>query len=631
MPFDWRAMPYTSNHELNVDYFMQKIKEIFEEWSREYDAMTRLEQSLSDEIKNQVSEYVTAHPELLVTVPDHGVSRIKITDELLMETENDYVTPEMFGAVGDGETDDSEAWQTAIDTGKPVKALSKNYYIGTTLTTDKNINIDFNFCNIEFGDAAVLLAENEASATITGNNYNALDATYRLVNEYSNYSGFADFVGTNSYTDDVDNPKYLCGSVVHFSNGLLDTILPFNVTSPTITLYPEKRAFLKNIGNITGDGSDYRRGFQIKHYYNGKIENAISEENCYSMIDLYRCYNIQLINLSIRCVYYSASTHAYPIIINESSRFTFRNCFLKNRYWHALTTGGNTLSGIICLYNTVQDCTLVSDQHIAYEEHFNTFGTYIDNCIINSCGLCVGCRITNSQISGSEDDENCTLDLYASPLPGMSGYTVENVTFNCSSRNNEKIRLRLRTFNNNSNQYIDNVSIRGLRSVNTASLMYLFQVITASVTVGNIEIDGVNNFNLRFVPTDGSTYVLTNNNIIINNMLSGTIYGTITNLFVCDSRFYAVRCTATHLHMVNSKIESVTDCTGTTLMLDNIETLTTQQYKDIVNAFSRINCTNLRYQDGSVRGSYQFAKNISTAKYLFELAADGTLTPISTT
>lgn len=43
-----------------------------------------------------------------------------------------YVTPEMYGAVGDGITDDVTAIQTAIDTNKPV-LFRNNYYISTPL------------------------------------------------------------------------------------------------------------------------------------------------------------------------------------------------------------------------------------------------------------------------------------------------------------------------------------------------------------------------------------------------------------------------------------------------------------------------------------------------------------------
>lgn len=45
-----------------------------------------------------------------------------------------YVTPEMFGAVGDGSTDDSDAIQKALDSGKPVIFSLKAYMVKKQLT-----------------------------------------------------------------------------------------------------------------------------------------------------------------------------------------------------------------------------------------------------------------------------------------------------------------------------------------------------------------------------------------------------------------------------------------------------------------------------------------------------------------
>lgn len=59
--------------------------------------------------------------------------------------ENVYVTPEDFGAVGDGTTDDSSAFNACIakanETGKYVLLSSKTYLIGNTLMDNSDINI----------------------------------------------------------------------------------------------------------------------------------------------------------------------------------------------------------------------------------------------------------------------------------------------------------------------------------------------------------------------------------------------------------------------------------------------------------------------------------------------------------
>lgn len=58
-----------------------------------------------------------------------------------------YVTPEMFGAVGDGVADDTNAFRQAIETEKPIICeTGKDYYFASEIVTDKTrINIDGNY------------------------------------------------------------------------------------------------------------------------------------------------------------------------------------------------------------------------------------------------------------------------------------------------------------------------------------------------------------------------------------------------------------------------------------------------------------------------------------------------------
>ena len=60
-----------------------------------------------------VSDWLDVHPEVTTTVQDGVITEPKIYADFLPYIKNEYVTPEMFGAVGDGATDDTQAFQNA--------------------------------------------------------------------------------------------------------------------------------------------------------------------------------------------------------------------------------------------------------------------------------------------------------------------------------------------------------------------------------------------------------------------------------------------------------------------------------------------------------------------------------------
>lgn len=80
-----------------------------------------------------VATWLNAHPEATTTVQDGSLTESKFSDALKLKTINGYVTPEMFGAKGDGVTDDSSALQAAIDSGEPVYLPAGTYNVATPL------------------------------------------------------------------------------------------------------------------------------------------------------------------------------------------------------------------------------------------------------------------------------------------------------------------------------------------------------------------------------------------------------------------------------------------------------------------------------------------------------------------
>lgn len=118
-----------------------------------------------EDVSGAVDSWLDEHPEATTTVQDDSLTTAKYKDgsvtedklapasvvegkvnvNFLKEIKNAYVTPEMFGAVGDGTTDDTAAIKSAISSGKQVY-LAKVYKITETIVLPSNIRL--------FGDSA---------------------------------------------------------------------------------------------------------------------------------------------------------------------------------------------------------------------------------------------------------------------------------------------------------------------------------------------------------------------------------------------------------------------------------------------------------------------------------------------
>lgn len=72
--------------------------------------------NLKDEvIEEDIHNWLNEHPEATTTVQDKSIETSKFTDNAKLYVMKDYVTPEMFGAVGDGSKNASPSINAAID------------------------------------------------------------------------------------------------------------------------------------------------------------------------------------------------------------------------------------------------------------------------------------------------------------------------------------------------------------------------------------------------------------------------------------------------------------------------------------------------------------------------------------
>lgn len=140
-PFGYgNKYPYTDFHELNADWIIGKIHQL------ENKVL-----SFSDKIKEYVFSWLDEHPEATTTVQDGSLTFEKFANNTLL-----WVTPEMFGAAGDGVTDDTTAVQTALDNGNVI--LNGSYLISSDLDLKNKIlgyngTIILSSCQIIYSDS----------------------------------------------------------------------------------------------------------------------------------------------------------------------------------------------------------------------------------------------------------------------------------------------------------------------------------------------------------------------------------------------------------------------------------------------------------------------------------------------
>ena len=166
-------------------------------------------------------------------VENHVIARAIARLEAGYRAVSDIVTPQMFGAVGDGETDDTESIQAAIDIGKSIRIPRGAYKVTSDIVIDAN-DVDI------VGDGAVLLM-NGHNVVVGGGSAEELRSNFSIsgvelsygslkVKRLNNFSvdncyvhnATHGIVGSHCYNGDITNSKFAdCEYGVMFDKDIL--------------------------------------------------------------------------------------------------------------------------------------------------------------------------------------------------------------------------------------------------------------------------------------------------------------------------------------------------------------------------------------------------------------------------
>lgn len=273
--------------------------------------------------------------------------------------ENVYVTPEEFGAVGDGVTDDSSAFNACIakanETGKYVLLSNKTYLIGNTLTNISNTNIIGINATIILGNNTFTKQINNcvfSNITFSRAEISDLPLTENFYSSQFKYCNFVDINYLfNNISPRINTLEHLLLDECNLQNTqLINVTNQFNGVVYSIN----KTLFYYN--------EDYKqRTTIIAGYIGGKFifnNCTFSKFDPNGIIELFGSLdNFEFNNCYIH-TYDNANTFLLPNISSvEKQQITFNNCDISNNNKYLVdvyTTNSTVLPTVNIKYSTLK-------------------------------------------------------------------------------------------------------------------------------------------------------------------------------------------------------------------------------------------------------------------------------------
>lgn len=293
--------------------------------------------------------------------------------------ENVYVTPEEFGAVGDGVTDDSTAFNACIakanETSKYVLLSNKIYLIGNKLNKMANINI--------IGINASIKVNNNMLTSTTDNCffkgitfYREIDSTEKLIeNFYSSCFKSCYFKNIWFLFNDVKPKENNFTHVLFEDSYLLNTGITYNAKD-----IKEVNYIINNTHFIL-DNTAKLGSFIIY----GSMGNKLIFNNCALIKNNTDNFN-SIISTNSNLLFNNCEIqNDYTIFralasSNKFKKISFNNCVIKNT---------NNTTGLILIESIVEQ--MITTQFINTELNTNTILTtdkesnlWLENCIMDT-------------------------------------------------------------------------------------------------------------------------------------------------------------------------------------------------------------------------------------------------------
>jgi len=355
---------------------------------------------------------------------------IRVSSSIYWERKYDYITPEMFGAVGDSTTNDYTALQAALDADGDV-FLRQVYKTNSTLTLSKSKKIfGYKTSRIYGNLTRVLTIGNVNDIVIDGINFESANVSDYLGGSETNsianswIIGYQATVGIINKNINIKNCSFksTSGSI----NGI-KFIVDQYTSGGSINGLNIENCIFQNIGRM---GIEIFSGSHITPYRNVKIEMCrfenLGQKSVYGMAVSFGGHGIG--NYVKNCTIINAKDVGLENVSCEYTNFennTFLNLAASTLpYTVQSTDDGIFRVGNSAINNKMLDSCSTGSQ-ISYQDNFTSYG----NTIIN---YFAGTYITSVKNSSFKNDYFRCFGTTTSGKPiVIQGNSVNNVFDNC--------------------------------------------------------------------------------------------------------------------------------------------------------------------------------------------------------